>query len=192
MKKLILTAAITAFVVSPVVAHAAAWTDSINADIASGKLSDIDRVAAMNPKASGDISVYLLERAQGELEKNPDLAIKLFAAAKPLASQISANDADKVVQVVLAFLNAARGLSTEEASCSGASEIYASALNMTSQQNLAARAASAHQSAASDAKDAIRANAACGTDDLNNEVSLAQFNTIPLTSNVGALVPSSD
>jgi hypothetical protein len=177
----------------PVAAQAASWSDGVNAAISSGKFEEIDRIAAANPTALGEIGLVLLDKSKSLASSNPEKAALIFAAATPFVGQIPDGKVDTAIAAIKTLLDAAKGISGDQSSCVGASKVYSSALNMSSQPNVVAQSATLHDVALTDARSAVRSNSACGSQGLDDQVSLAlQPNAPALAGLQGAVVPSGD
>lgn len=172
MKKLLLVIALTFSVAGIFSAHAATWTSEVQAAIQSGNFEQINVIGAKNPAAAGEIAMYLLQQSQDKA-LSPQVRVKIFNAAAPFVGQIPPKDTPAVGKIISAMLDLAKDPAFRKNNPAAASDIYAAALNMSSQPNIIVGNPNLHNIVLADADDYIDDNAAYVDKRLQEQVSLA-------------------
>lgn len=134
-------------------ALASDWATELREALANGNFAEINVIAANNPNAQSDIAMFLLREGQNNLAARPDVAIKLFTAAVPFASQIKLASAREAGNIISTFLALARDPAFQNRNHQGASEIFTAALAMSTEPNLVVANPNLHNVALADARD---------------------------------------
>lgn len=175
------------------VAVASDWTTELREALANGNFAEINVIAANNPTAQNDIAMFLLREGQNNLATRPDVAIKLFAAAVPFASQIKLPNAREAGNIISAFLALARDPAFQRRSPQGASEIFTAALAMSTEPNIVVANPNLHNVALANARDFMGDDASDANKVLADQISLAlQVGSPPPIGPHGVINPSAE
>lgn len=164
-------------------AIASDWMTELREALANGNFAEINVIAANNPNAQNDIAMLLLREAQNNLATRPDVAIKLFTAAVPFASQIKLASAREAGNIVATFLALARDPAFQKRNPQGASEIFTAALAMSTEPNLVVANPNLHNIALADARDFM------GDDPNPSDANKVLADQISLALQVGSPAP---
>lgn len=174
-------------------AIASDWMTDLREALTNGNFTEINVIAANNPGAQNDIAMFLLREGQNNLATRPDVAIKLFTAAVPFASQIKLPSAREAGNIISTFLALARDPAFQRRNPQGASEIFTSALAMSTEPNLVVANPNLHNAALADARDFMGDNPSDANKVLADQVSLAlQVGSPPPIGPHGVINPSAE
>ncbi|MER2519247.1 MAG: hypothetical protein ABTQ34_00990 [Bdellovibrionales bacterium] len=149
------------------------WMTELREALANGNFAEINVIAANNPGAQNDIALFLLREGQNNLATRPDVAIRLFSAAVPFASQIKLTSAREAGNIIAAFLALARDPAFQKRNPQGASDIFTAALAMSIEPNIVVANPNLHNVVLADARDFMGDNPVDANKVLADQINLA-------------------